>query len=130
MTSTPIVAGIATLGVGFLVLMIGLFAIFASIIPLDIDRYKRWTFEQMYYNLYPMILRDFMAKPDCAAVHGIANMTVATNSGPKPVVHALQGGSDIQGKILEARYRAQAETGTGTLEQARRTGEFTGIPTG
>ena len=97
-----------------------------SLLPLDLDRYKEWTIQQLYYLLFPYIKEDFMGRPDCDAVHTTGNMTVTTSDGVLNVTHIIQGGSDTFLSAKESEYRAYAEEGRSALSSAQETGEFSG----
>jgi hypothetical protein len=75
--------------------------------------------------MYPLIVKDFMGRDDCRAVHTEGNMNAPTSGGP--VTHAaMRGGQDTFAKIKEAIYRLRAEAGDVQVEVTRETGEFTG----
>ena len=97
-----------------------------SLFPLDIDQFKAWSVQQMYYLLYPYIKEDFMGRDDCQLVHQEPNMTVLVGTVTIPVTHVIRGGSDTLATIKELEYRALAEEGRITTGVAERTGEFTG----
>ncbi len=97
-----------------------------SLFPLDIDRYKEWTIQQLYYMLFPFMKDDFMGKSDCQLVHQEPNMTVVVAGAPATVTHIIRGGSDTLMAIKEAEYRALLAEGRIVTRTARESGRFTG----
>ena len=123
MSLAPFVVSFGTCITGVVIFFIGIATFFATIFELDIDRYKDWTFQQLYYGLYPYIQDDFMGKKDCGNVHGAQNMTAGTYT----VTHgAFQGGNDLIASAQKAIYKGRFESGEITLNVARETGRFTG----
>jgi len=97
-----------------------------SLFPLDLDQFKDWTIQQLYYLLYPHIMEDFMGKPDCKLIHQEPNMTVLVSGVTIPVTHILRGGSDNLAEAKKAQYRLLVEEGRVTINTAEETGRFTG----
>lgn len=95
-----------------------------SLTPLNLERYKAWTMEQLYYALFPFIKEDFMGRQDCTAVHTEGNMMVTTATGPTTVTHIIRGGSDTFLQAKEAEYRAYVLEGTLKVRTAQQTGVF------
>jgi hypothetical protein len=91
---------------------------------LNLDRYRAWTIQQLYYLLYPYIKDDFMGRQDCQAVHTLGNMI----AGDATVAHVtFSGGDDTLANIKEREYELLAEEGGVTLSTAQETGETTGF---
>jgi hypothetical protein len=97
-----------------------------SLFPLDIQQFKDWSIQQLYYLLFPYIKEDFMGKGDCDIVHKTGNMTVMIDEEVYTVDHIISGGSDTLASIKEIQYKISAQEGRVTLETAEETGEFTG----
>jgi len=116
-------------GVLFLILSLvfGFGFFFMSIVPLDLDRYKEWTMDQMYYELFPRMKEDFMGKLDCQAIHAEGNMLPVVSGATGSITHIIRGGSDNLTSAKEAQYRAYVEQGSSTLSTAQDTGETTGF---
>ncbi len=113
------------LGAGalFLILLIGAGLFVASIIPLDIQQYKDWTIQQLYYELHPYLKEDFRGLKDCQNIHSAANMT----TGDAVVSHiTFQPAMTTQADTKDAEYRQYAAAGTNTIEIAQQTGTFAG----
>jgi len=116
-------------GIGLLLLFLGfgLGFFLMSIVPLNLDRYKEWTMDQMYYELFPRIKEDFMGKGDCRNIHATGNMTPVVAGSTGTITQVIQGGSDIELSVKEAQYRAYVEQGTAALSSAQETGRTTGL---
>ena len=100
-----------------------------SLFELDVQKFKDWSIQQLYYLLYPYIKEDFMGIQDCEAVHTTGNMTVIVGNSTYNVEHIISGGSQIFAAIKEIEYQSLAEEGRITLQTAEETGEFTGEAT-
>lgn len=89
---------------------------------LDLDRYKAWTIQQLYYLLYPYIKEDFMDRSTCKGVHSEGNMM----AGDSIVTHiTFRGGDDTLSSSKTEQYRLLAEEGELTLSTSQETGETT-----
>jgi hypothetical protein len=97
-----------------------------SLFPLNLNKYKKWSVEQLYYLLYPYIMEDFMGKPDCKTVHAEGNMQAIVSGATGTVSHILRGGTDIQAKIKKAEYLIKSQEGRIVIEGAQITGQFLG----
>lgn len=97
-----------------------------SLFPLDLDKFKDWSIQQLYYHLFPYIKDDFMGKKDCKSVHADGNMTVMVAGVSTPVTHILRGGSSIFAAIKEIQYQLLVQEGRITVSTAQETGNFTG----
>jgi hypothetical protein len=73
--------------------------------PLDIGAFKKFALQQLYAELYPMILGDFKHKDDIAKI--IDAMTVIQHALVKP----LPGSFEAIGPARKAALTAQAKTG-------------------
>lgn len=98
--------------------------VFALVVPLDRRNYSDFNARLLYYQIYPLILDDFMAKGDCRNVHMLGNMIVQSSDGPLTVTHIIQGGSDIQGRAKTPQYAAMVEEGRARTSSAEETGQF------
>jgi len=97
-----------------------------SLFPLDLDRYKAWTIQQLYYLLFPYIKEDFMGRQDCQAVHTEGNLIPVVGGATGTITQAIRGGSDTFLSMKEGTYRAYVEEGGTTLRNAQEQGNFTG----
>jgi hypothetical protein len=119
-----ITIGFAGLLIANLFLVIGLLVPYlGTVFELDLDQYKEWTAEQLYYLIFPHIKKDFMGIKDCKMVHADGNLM----AGESTVSHiTTQGGSNTFTSIKEQIYNARLEAGEVTLETAKETGRFMG----
>ena len=82
----------------------------APVNPLDPALFDKVAIALTYAKLYPSLVRDFMGKQDCLAVHAPGNI-VSTVVGT-PVIHTtIQGGSSIIAQSKKAAYMATLKIG-------------------
>jgi len=74
--------------------------------PLDVGAFKKFALQQLYAELYPMMLEDFKHKKDIASI--IDAMTVV---GSASLIKPLPGSFEAVGPARKATLIAQAKTG-------------------
>ena len=84
--------------------------------PLDVGAFKKFALQQLYAELYPMILGDFKHKDDVAAI--IDAMLVNQHTLIKP----LPGAFEAKGPAQAAKYAAQAKVGQVKIKAVEETG--------
>lgn len=117
--------GSLVVGVPFLTFLIGIVMglILMSIVPLNLDTYKEYDVEQLYYHLYPYLAEDFMDRTGCERIHGSGNML----AGESSVTHVtFEGGVSTFADLKKRKYELYVQEGGRTLETAQEQGEFTG----
>jgi len=117
-------AGISSIGLGLFFVFTGLLTLFSAIVPINVDRYRDWNVEMLFYKMYPLLVENFMGKGDCRTVHAVGNIVAPSTGGP--VTHIIQGGTDLIAKAKEPVYRLRAEEGRTRIASAEQTGEFIG----
>lgn len=73
--------------------------------PLDMGRFKKFAINQLYAELYPLILNDFKHKKDIQLI--IDSMMVTMHTLIKP----LPGSFEAVGPARKAALTAQAKVG-------------------
>ena len=74
--------------------------------PLDVGAFKKFALQQLYAELYPMMLGDFKHKNDVAAI--IDALVVV---GLASLIKPLPGSFEAAGPARQATLIAQAKTG-------------------